>query len=438
MLQWFKNKSVLKVWTLSCIFLMLISGISSFYMLLNSYNVLHKESTDKNLYLLKNVVSNADNVFLNIDTLRAVLSNNSELTAMAAQKTLGEEERYRASSLCNALNRIISTHRYIEYFYTYYPDLDLIVSPSSFGESRLFYEKVTANSGESPEQWKNRMDTAKNMSISEKTILEDGKSLEVAEFLIPLQLSFGNDRCIVSIRILKNVLFSDTADIFSADDNQMLILSSRGTPLLHYGAHEYDLPFNYIDLYSQNKISAVTINNKRMNIAHLRLNSSQYHYVYIFSDTESSQKIKQTMIGMVIITVISLSAMLVILFLLSRWNYGNLRNVLHAIEDYDESGAEKNEFSVIAAHIADARRNKNAISNKLEVYTIKMKNIFLSELIKGFTDKKEMISSLQQYNIELEYNFYAIAAINITGIGMAGRGTISDAIFIVDNITADC
>lgn len=181
---------------------MLIPAVSSFYMLLKTNNILQKETTNKNLYLLKNVVSAADNVFSNIDTLRAVLSDNAELAQMAAQTQLSSSVRYHASVLCGALGRLTSTHRYIEHFYIYYPTLDFIVSPEAFGESQLFYNAATAESGKSREQWKNRLDTAEHLSISEKTLYENGEFYDVAEFLVSLQFSFGG-RCIAAIRVKK-------------------------------------------------------------------------------------------------------------------------------------------------------------------------------------------------------------------------------------------
>ena len=61
-----------------------------------------------------------------------------------------------------------------------------------------------------------------------------------------------------------------------------------------------------------------------------------------------------------------------------------------------------------------------------------------AEFLKGYATTEEVTPLLSQYNITFEYSSFAVVAINITVIGAVGHGTVKDAIFIVDNMTADC
>lgn len=438
MIKNLKNKSVLHLWAITYIFLIFIPMICNLYMILRVNTAITKEVSDNTSYMLKNISTTLNNAFADMDTLRVTLGENATVIAMAERETTDTQTRYDAAVLCDTLNHLLTSYHFIDAFNMYFPTIDMMVSPEAFGESRLFYADSLNAETESYEAWKNRMDTLKYMKIVEENVSRSEETEQAVEFMIPVSRVGMDNSFVINIRVKKKTLFGEASEKLGGYST-VAVLSGNNDLLIQYGHPIDQLQFRYMNPEEEGKIFRLNLDGEMLNISYIRSNINGYRYVYLFSPTESAKRVKNVLVSIVLITLLSLGVMSIILYRLNKWNYGNIVNIMDGFGDYEEDLPEtSNEFSIISARMANNKKKMNVLTDGMNKFKCAIKNGFLADYIKGYVTAEEAKRKFSEYGIRFEYDCFALVAVRIAEVGMSGRGTVGDAIFVVDNILRDC
>lgn len=439
MFKRFVNQSVSKFWMLLYLILLLIPALSNLYMIIRVNDGLKEEYKNLNTFMLKNASTVLDGMFGDVEKLKTSITTYSAVIDIARRKQLDEHARFDAAMLSNEFNRKTDMYKYVSDFYIYYPNTDLIVTSNGFYESNIFFTRQIAHNNISYGEWKQNLLSSRVMDTIESTVIQDGKELAAFEFLFPVSKREEVGGFIVCIRVIKDNIFGDLIEASKKENSMMAILFSRGDLYIHYGNNDINIDFKSLSLKNEFEISSIIVNGKKMNISYVRSSNRSYRYVYLSRVGQASQRAQRTLVSIIVSTCTSLLVMMVIMYHFNKWNYRKIRHIVNSFSDISEENSHNvNEYAVITQHIETVKVREKRLRNELEKLKDIGRNGFLVDYIKGYIDIREKNSKFLSYNINFEYNSYALVGIDIRDFGVAGRGTKRDAVFVVENITMDC
>lgn len=428
-MRFFKNKSVLKIWCMAYAVMLLLVIFTNMFITYNTGKQFAEKQKEMNRYNLENTAVTLDNVFMEAEATRNDITKNKIISAYADNNVINERTRLKAVEVVNELNAILQQKNYIIDCFCYYPNSDLIITPTKFSESETYYNLSVSGKEDEYSEWK-------------KSLMEDAqrygrgavKSYDSTVDVIELTYHVtDSDKIEYVIR-----LYVKSSDIFrNIEENEdiLIVANSRGKSYFSSDGNEYNFTeFLFEDEY---EIKTVTYNNKTMYLCYFNSPYYEYQYRYVLLSENNSlfdQSAKIIGIG-VVLSVFCVAGMLVVMWIITKWNRKRINDILEGFDDSENITTD--EYQYIKSKIDLSRRNNDLLTDKLAMQMAVIKKEFLADYINGYTNYKDIDERLASYNIYPEHKNYYVVSLFVKDYGILSYDTKKDTEFVINNILED-
>ncbi len=433
----FRKRSVSFIWLVTYMFLLLLSIISSCYVLYNMNNGFDAANHDKNIYFLNNICANIDRNLSEINYLSFTLQEDPMINELSEFPSANAEIRFEASKISNKMSKLMLNHSVSETCFVYFPILDLVITPQGFLSSSEFYNSRYAGDRKNVDEW--RHTTQLGMNINTAVIYDnDNQEHKVYEFLNVVSKDTVI-RFIVGVSVKKERFFEYLNDIPDNNNYSLSIIKKRNDIFLSSDESlDQDL-FKSVNFGEAFEFYRIDIDNRQMNLAYVPSSHYDYKYVFMSSNNFIMRDMHHILIVSIGLNCFCILLMLLVMVYSYRWNYSKIKDIISL---YPKGTLPKhkfsNEYQIIKEEISMHNKERNTMEKQLYFQKITLRNVFLVNLLKGYMkDREEMSGKMKDYDIHWSYDYFAVLALDIKNYGIMDNGGEASAAFAVKNIIND-
>lgn len=424
----FKSKSVLRVWTLAYALMLIIVICTNIYIIDSTNTRLLGELEKTNKYFMKNVGVSLDGYFSEINTMRNEISASEEVNSVCLHTEQDGQLRLAAAGAVDAIEKISIRHTDIYDVIIYYPALDLVATSKSFAQSRTYYDLTLG--GEDYDEWLAGLNAFGNNYSMDLIRDESSDESDMFCMTVPIYDAALNVKYTARFYIKKKMLFETVGE-----GDALAILNERGTLLVSSDRKEYDFSNAHFTQEGAYKLKAARQNGEEVYVTYFNSSKYRYKYVYITHHNNYARTSTMTLIVGIISNILCVLCMFAVMFGVSRWNYGKIRNLLEGTdEDFD---TDVDEYEQIKRRINKSLEENSFLERKLETQFSIVRSSFLADYLNGSSTYKDVENYLELYKINPSGKYFFAAAVRIVKYGVMEEAAPKDAAFVVNNILQD-
>jgi AraC-like DNA-binding protein len=428
-----KRHSVMFTWLLYYILLLLVPVSISGFVYLMTTNVLEKEITNSNSFLLKKVQQQMDSLLEQAARLSNEIAVNPRVNELLKMERPAQLNPYNLYQLVRNLQTYKMLNNSIDDFYIYLKNIDRIISAEGSFDSQSYYTMYFAGTGMTYSQWL-RLVSARYRDAALPIRYENSLG-EVANTIaffrtIPL-FSRGPASANIVITLDESRLINDVTDIGLLNQGSVLILD-RNNRVLASSNHLQDyseLP--YSKLGDGNGFIHQRFGGKDSVVSYITSQKSEWRYLVITPISVFWQKADYVRNLTLFSLALCLVAGGIITYFALRKNYNPLEKLIRLLEQYQGSSfdADNNEYSFIQQAIARAYAKLEKVNLNLKQQNKLLRSHFLSRLLQGKeTDPLHIQERLTFHDIQFKSDRFAVMAFDIADFcGAAGGSGLSGA-----------
>lgn len=414
-----KKRGVFVSWLISYFLILLIPVLVGFGIYFAAANIIENEINAANASTLKHLQEGIDGKLSEVKQLSLHIALNPRIQKqLYEQYSYASEYQYEIYQIINDFSTYYVLNDFIDNFFIYLKNSDIILSPNGKYDIETFYENTFQSDDLPINMWRTLIEEQSNGKyLPAKKLNPSGLEYDVIIYMLSLPL--GNQKeslATVSVVINKGMIqdvvkkgkWINQGSIFILDENNSLVSSGEKT----------DDPY-YFEINKMNGSGGSfhdKMNNADVVVSYIKSEECSWKYVSVIPTKiymEKAQKIK-------VLTLISLLLCLVIgvylSYFLAKRNYNPINELVKALSQktsYTKQNA-CNEYRFIREAVNNTIREKEETDIKLKQQNTILKSVFISKMLKGRLNSESLTKEiLDTFNIRFLSNEFAVILFSI-------------------------
>ncbi len=400
----FKKNSVLISWLISYISVLLIPIIISTVVYMESANIIEKEITRSNQFLLKQVQQAIDGKKADIERLSLQIAFNPRLQGlMYVKEPYREHHHFTLNQILQDFRIYKLANAYIDDFFVYLHFGNVVINPQSVYDMKFFDNNIQNTDRIRYAQWQELQSTShiKNYTLME---VKDTRAkvrqniayihslpwVDPQEAVATLVILLDESKFLDSI---KNVQFINDGNVIIIDKNNKVMAST--VPI------DEENPILYEQLLDPNIIYYDEIQGESYVVSFIPSISQDWKYVFLLPSSIFLERVQY--IRYVIWTSIILCLVIggVISSVFLRKHYKSIHQIIQTIGQKAGVSLREgyNEYRFIEESISKTLNEKEKVQNILQQQNFVLKSNLIMRLLKGRTESgtesKELFRSFE-------------------------------------------
>ncbi|MDI6617081.1 MAG: AraC family transcriptional regulator [Clostridiales bacterium] len=412
-----KKHGVIFNWFLSYMIILiiptLIIGISN----IATINIVEEEINKSDLFILKRVQNNIDNLLYNAQQLSNEICFNDNIQKILTYNKSSNINYYIIHKAVEDLRSYKDSTDLINNYYIYFKDIDIVISPDGSTDEKTFYKSYYEDSKKfSYNTWHEtnrgyyaqRCVLLKNPNNDYMTFLY-GRSLPLLEKSSPMASIFVMLDDSMFARQIDNANIIGNDIIFVTDKNDNVIYSSnKNADLKSFGLKTSDKP---------NGLFRKKINGHSFVVSYINSRYFGFRYIIAVPYADFWQKAQYVKKYALISFLLCLSIGGIVTALLIIKNYNPIRKLVKSLEPLSSStyASSSDEYSFIKNALSSISNNKQDIEKKLESQNKVLKCELIRNILKGRFENEYIINeylSICGINFDTQYFLVILLYIN--------------------------
>lgn len=416
----YNRKSMFVTLILSFVLVLLIPLMSEGFLYRKMESVMEQNANRSNLAMLNQIENVIDNQLHEAHQLAYEIAFNPKLEPLLRyHNPPTPDNNYQYISMIEDLKNYHAFNNAIDYYYLYFPDQNVVMTPNIKSDSRTFYHYLYPNAKTGYDGWKRAITQVSGTeSFLPSGKLKGGPGSPGRKFTYIQPLPFGSHNpsgYLVEILngqqitdMLKNMEWANRGNIF--------ILDKKNRPIMTTTRNGLNLPVNLLGgLTGNTGLAQRNINGKEMMVSHVRSKKSGWKVMSVVSKSVFLHKVN----AIKTTVLLSLAICLIIGLALSGWfayrQYRPVKDMVRAIINRKHrSRCLGNELQWIRDTLTATWDEEEQLRQAIENHMPEIQANFLSRLLRGFVEPKTLSDdSLAFMNIRFESDAFAVAVIDI-------------------------
>ena len=422
----FKNRSIFASWLISYFLLLLMPLTISTVVYLQAYRIVEAEITHVNTEVIKQVQIAFDSGLQDVRKFGAYVALNQNLNLLMKEVKRENllERYYLVYHSINDLKAYNITNEYIDEYYVYLKQLDLVLTAYGIENSEDFYnlnqkgiiyrDIMTFN------QWKDVL----NKQYKGDYVSLRGKGDDTANSIKPIIYIkslpiFGPGQPFATFVITLNNqrLYDAIQSIGTLNNAWGIILDSNDNILFSTRPVDQPVPVKYRAMGNMSGMLDGRMNDGDVKITYIASKVEDWKYISIMPARVFEEKVSY--IRELIIWGIALSILLggIVAFLFSRKNYSPMGDLVANLAKRVglPSGKEYNEYRFIQDAMNNTLDENEKINERLKQQNSVLRSNFLMRLLKGRMEDNNYINeTMDSYKLKFDSDYFIVMLFYIT------------------------
>ena len=407
------KKRVLITWFVSYIIIMMIPMAVSGIVYNRSIRTIESETIRANSAMLRQLKQVFDKELKDISNVGIRMSLNYRLMTVMNDENMTEQSKIRMlyddlSELQKDMKSYKISNALIKEFYIYFCINDLALTDSSFGKSQQLFNTIHINGEMGYDEWKGIMQKRHENCFEMLPVYSGGNSAALMRSLPAGDISKVSANIVILLD--ESVFRKAVENITLLGKGSTFIMDSEDNVLFSSGTKKDGEYPEYKSLDQSGKAEIINRKDGAYAVLFEKSDIADWKYVSVLPYTIFNQKARQTeriiYAGIVLCLVIgSLAA-----FLLAKRNYNPINDIVSILAGKAGAPLNKgyNEFRYISDAVTNTLNQNDAMNKKLKQQDMILNSNMLTKLLKGRTNKNELLlESLKGIGVEVEafYNY---------------------------------
>ncbi len=410
------KNSIIFTWSLSLAAIVLIPIMINSVVYINAEKTVRDEISRSNAYVLEQLKSNMDSVFNDIDRLSTDITFNDRIrNFMVLQKRLEDVHRYDANRIINDLKGYALSYKTIDYFYLYFPNSDIILTPDFMTDSKTFYNNFYPNEQMDYNEWKNAV--FKNSPYGDVSLYRKndmGEDIKTIAFTSSLPINNAKKDAILVIMVDEASLQEQIKNAEIINDNWIFIINRESQTLLSNTS--VSLPLGYEELYNEKgDIHNYYIEGQKAIVSYITSQGKKFKYALITPSHVFWENLHYMRVLMIFNIVICMLLGVVLIYLFVKRNYNPINKIVRALKT--QTGNEifdKNEYGFIEKAIEVTFSEKQKLMGQIRQQNPLIVDSILARLLKGrLAGKISIEDSLASFDIEFVFAYFSVVVFKV-------------------------
>lgn len=414
-----RNKSsIIFTWSLSFIAVLFIPIFINIAIYFNSERIAKDEINRSNLYALEQLGKNIDSVFDDVERMNTdIVFNESIHNFSKITNSLTSANQYEANKLIKYLNTYNLVYKKISFVYIYFPNINMVITPTYIADSEDFYKNFCINDEMTYEEWKQTIcnnHPNKHLMFHRKDNIGDRGKKTIA-FTSTLPLNSSRKDAVIVIMVDEDSLLKEIEkDIMY--DNWFFILDENNQTLLSNVSINLPKSLNYKRLTQEREtIYDYFIEQEQTVVSYITSVEKNYKYILITPTKIFWEKLYKIRILMVISIFACVFSGAIIIFLSIKRNYKPIDRIINVLKSQIGNKIDNNnEYKFIETAVETELNERQKLIHRVQQQNNLIKDSVLSRLLKGRLDGKISIQdSLSSFGIEFVSSHFAVMAFKV-------------------------
>lgn len=409
-----KRRKVVLSFLISYICILAIPIIISSIIYIRSTSIIEEEINNVNKAMLKQIQQNIDNHLQDIENLSVQIALDKKAQQLLyTNSKFTEKERYIMKELVENMSSYIVANKFIEYYYIYLKNENVIITPESVYWPRLAYDFLHKNDELDYEDWYNLMNAEHTKKYIPIKVREySGEVKNSIAFLQSLPIDNSNNIKGNAIILLnEEKLYQSIENIQAVNNGLVFIIDQENNVLFSTESIKLPQSVKYNILNESDEIFNSIINDENVLVSYMKSEVVDWKYVSIIPEHIFMKKVNDirilTLMAFIICTLIGS----VMAYFFTIKNYNPIREVVQMINQRVGKPLieESDEFNYIKRTVERTISEKENIQERLKKQEDVLKNNFLLRLIKGkIKNNIEIQSICDTYDIHFNGDYFAV------------------------------
>ncbi|WP_257345937.1 helix-turn-helix domain-containing protein [Pseudalkalibacillus decolorationis] len=385
-------------------------------------SIIEDNANRSNLAMLNQASEVMDNQLHEVTQLSAQISFNPKLQLLLGQHySANQQSIYKYFNFMNDLKRYRISNDFIQDYYVYFADKDMIISSTAKTDSKTFYRYFYSYKHINYEEWKRRfIDVNKVKSYIPSSKVFNGMSANPERMITYIQpLPYGETKnpegylaILIKEQQIKDLLqsleWANRGDIYVLDQHNQKIMSTA----------ENEVSLKDIDSHLVGSVGRFErkIGDQDMTVSYSISKESGWKYISIVPKSVLMQKVNTVKAWAVSLFIFCLSGGLIASYFLAYRHYVPVRDLVDSIikNKNKKNDQSFNEYHLIKETLLDTWDAENQLRDDLTEQTPKIKANFLSRIINGFVDQSTSNpESLKFMGITFASDHFAVLVVDV-------------------------
>lgn len=416
---------------LSYIAILLIPLITGFISYHISIDVTESSSIENNLMVLNQSKDILDQRMIEVDRFTRQMATNYDLTNLLNQDLTGESYNvYGLSKTVKDISNYVYTNDFLQDFYIYLKNYDVIISPNSvFFRLEHFYE-VNNYQHLSMDQWKTEIleDYHQRTVLPLTPYTSNNRNSSVITYIQSLPLNSNNSPKGVAVITIDHRKLSDTLSRISSNSGGWAyIADSKGNTIALAGIDESQVNNLNLDIDKHDSTSFMRDNTL---IISTRSDYNGWLYVAGIPNKALMEKANVIKYTTWFVTIGTLCIGLLLCLFLAYKNSAPMNRLIKILNDEQIGNKEtdingKDDYDFVQGNIACLISNHKLLQEELTKQIPILKDTFLKRLIYGeFQSVQTIDAAAAQAEVILNGKYGYVGIVQINGYGEMGSKEI--------------
>lgn len=415
---------------------------------INAEKLVYKQVIRFNEAMLEQVRQEIDLRLNEVRKLADQIALNKRIQKfMHVTAPVSARDRYDLIDIIGDLSSYKNITPFIDDFYVYFSNSDVLLTPTAHFMSDLFYDTLYNYGGVSYKVWHDNILTkyypGNFMPVKMKALnynpvqmivymqslsyMENGRSYANVAILIDEQKIAG---------ILSNIKELSKGAVYVVGSDNRIITAASKIDIIKQPFYE---ELEYMDTYSYKAVAG-----KNIVISSISSQQSDWKYVSVLPMHIFLEKVNYLRSLTYWITILCLVVGLLIAYLLAYKNYNPIKRVVKSIHSYagDIRISSRNELNFIEEAVAAIIDKREEINDRLKHYWLVLKVNLLTKLVKGKINYgDDIFKSLDVHDIKFPYKRFVVVLFYIDDYGEMIHSDMSQerqlAKFIITNVVEE-
>lgn len=403
----FKNKSIVIKWIISYCIILTAPIFISIIPLYSAANIINDEIITNSVNSTVRMGQRADSIITDVNDVTRDLSTQQALKSYIYSQTSKDYNSYELMSL---LYKYKQKNYSIENIYLYSSQTDTIVSSDGYSNSKIYFDNNYKDKSMTIEAWQAYINNALPNYYAvfpSQAGSKDVKCLAMIKTIPVYNDNISPVKLIVTID-LNSLLVQSIDDSFS--NEATFLFMDNSTVLSTYNKFEIFNLKNPLSLFEDFEFEEFNYNKKNYIGIKRPCSIEGFSYVYFLPAYDMSAILNNfyIVVGIYILLCIIIGYALIVFVI--RKNYTPIKNIVSSFKSFLPNDNQCNdEFDIIKRSCDIIISQTNEYSSIVYKQNNMLRDVFLQKILLGkITNKKYILSYLEQYNIDLPYKYFAV------------------------------
>ncbi|MEX2104275.1 MAG: AraC family transcriptional regulator [Bacilli bacterium] len=421
--KWGRRKSVFITLFISYIIILLFPMIISGAFYTKVESILIENANKNNAAILEQATRIIDTRMIEIEQLTSQIAMHPKLPLLLDQRMVGEGQNlYSSVEFMNEMSRYSAVSSFIEDFYIYFSESDVILSRTMKTDSKTFYNDIYQYRNLSYEDYVNRILSPYHHQtyFPSEDIRSGNRQYKMISHVNSLPLGQKNDLkgsfvVLFNEQKLRDLLFNidgmQNGAVYIINANNEVLMSST-EDIKGIRTIIESMPSA---IYKNNNYLEYTDNGNEMMATYITSPQNGWTYISVVSQSIILSQVDTVKGWALVIIILSLLVGSFVCYRMAYQNYRPVHELLNAvIRRESERKWNENEYDLIRETVSDLFSKEKDMEETLSKQLPVIQADFLSRLIRGHVDVKTLsLEDLDFMGIHFPYPCFAVIIMDI-------------------------